>query len=196
MKRFKLTELQANAILDMQLRRLAALERKKIETEYKEVTGLIKDLEGLLKSPKRMRGVVADELLKVKEAYGDRRRTQIVNLKKGAKTAKMLTATDLLPDQSVWIGVTADGLVARTHEDKQPKHSGNDAPRWLVKASTTDTIYFVSKSGKAAAVAVHVIPESEKLTDGPMFYKVSPLDGERFTGGRLCLAIQKIRLSA
>jgi DNA gyrase subunit A len=175
MKRFKLTELQATAILDLQLRRLAALERKKIETEYKEVTGLIKDLEGLLKSAKRMRAVVAEELLKVKEAYGDRRRTQIVNLKKGAKAGKMLTATDLLPDQSVWIGVTADGQVARTHEDKQPKHSGHDAPRWLVKASTTDTIYFVSKSGKAAAVAVHVIPESEKLTDGPMFYKVSPL---------------------
>jgi DNA gyrase subunit A len=175
MKRFKLSELQANAILDMQLRRLAALERKKIETEYKELTGLIKDLESLLKSPKRLRGVAADELLKVKEAYGDRRRTQIVNLKKGAKTSKMLTATDLLPNQSVWIGVTADGQVGRTHEDKEPKHSGNDAPRWLVKASTTDTIYFVSKSGKAAAVAVHVIPESEKLTDGPMFYKVSPL---------------------
>ncbi len=175
MKRFKLTELQATAILDLQLRRLAALERKKIETEYKEMTALIHDLESLLKSPKRMRGVVADELLKVKEAYGDRRRTQIVNLKKGAKTAKMLTATDLLPDQSVWIGITADGLVARTHEDKQPKHSGHDAPRWLVKASTTDTIYFVSKSGKAAAIAVHVIPESEKLTNGPMFYKVSPL---------------------
>ena len=76
MKRFKLTELQANAILDMQLRRLAALERKKIETEYKEVTATIKDLENLLKSPKRMRGVVADELLKVKDQYGDRRRTQ------------------------------------------------------------------------------------------------------------------------
>jgi DNA gyrase subunit A len=175
MKRFKLSELQANAILDMQLRRLAALERKKIETEYKEVTGLIKDLESLLKSPKRLRGVAADELLKVKEAYGDRRRTQIVNLKKGASSSKMLTTTDLLPDQSVWIGVTVDGQVARTHEDKEPKHSGNDAPRWLVKAATTDTIYFVSKSGKAAAVAVHVIPESEKLTDGPMFYKVSPL---------------------
>ena len=54
--------------------RLAALERKEIETEYKEVTATIKDLTGLLKSPKRMRGVVADELLTVKAAYGDRRR--------------------------------------------------------------------------------------------------------------------------
>ncbi|MCI0550488.1 MAG: DNA topoisomerase 4 subunit A, partial [Anaerolineae bacterium] len=175
MKRFKLTEIQATAILDLQLRRLAALERKKIETEYKEVTSHIKDLETLLKSPKKMRGVVADELLKVKEQYGDRRRTQIVNLSANGKTAKTLTARDLLPEQQVWIGVTDDGLVSRTHDDKQPKHSGNDAPRWLVKASTTDTVYFVAKSGRAAAVAAHIIPQAEKLTQGTMFYKVSPL---------------------
>jgi len=177
MKRFKLTELQATAILDLQLRRLAALERKKIETEYREMTAIIKDLETLLKSPKKMRGVVADELLNVKEQYGDRRRTQIVNLSKSkdGKVAKSLTARDLMPQQQVWIGVTEDGLVSRTHDDKQPKHSGNDAPRWLVKASTTDTVYFVSKSGRAAAVAAHIIPQAERLTQGTMFYKVSPL---------------------
>jgi DNA gyrase subunit A len=174
MKRYKLSELQANAILDMQLRRLAALERKKIETEYKEVTALIKELTTLLKSPKLMRGVVADELLKVKEQYGDRRRTQIVSLKAG-KAAKALTASDLMPDTQVWIGVTEDGLVSRTHDEKQPKHSGHDAPRWLVKASTTDTIYFVAKSGRAAAVAVHIIPQAEKLTEGSLYYKVAPL---------------------
>jgi DNA gyrase subunit A len=161
----------------MQLRRLAALERKKIETEYKEVTGTIKDLNTLLKSPKLMRGVVADELLKVKELYGDRRRTQIVNLSKSkdGKPAKALTASDLLPQQQVWIGVTDEGLVSRTHDDKQPKHSGNDAPRWLVKASTTDTVYFVAKSGRAAAVAVHIIPQAEKLSQGSLYYKVAPL---------------------
>jgi len=177
MKRFKLTELQATAILDLQLRRLAALERRKIETEYREMTALIKDLETLLKSPKKMRGVVATELLKVKELYGDRRRTQIVNLSKSkdGKPAKALTASDLLPQQQVWIGVTEDGLVSRTHDDRQPKHSGNDAPRWLVKASTTDTVYFVAKSGLAAAVAVHIIPQAEKLSQGLLFYKVSPL---------------------
>ena len=177
MKRFKLTELQATAILDLQLRRLAALERKKIETEHREMTAIIRDLETLLKSPKKMRGVVADELLNVKEQYGDRRRTQIVNLSKSkdGKAAKTLTARDLLPQQQVWVGVTEDGLVSRTHDDKQPKHSGNDAPRWLVKASTTDTVYFVSKSGRAAAVAAHIIPQAEKLTQGTMFYKVSPL---------------------
>ncbi len=175
MRRYKLTELQANAILDLQLRRLAALERKKIETEYKEITALIKDLANLLKSPKRMRGVVADELLKVKEDFGDRRRTQIVNLKGGAKNAKALTASDLLPEQNVWIGVTANGLVGRTHDNKPPRHSGTDAPRWLVHASTSDTIYFVSKAGKAAAVATPMIPEIEKLGEGSAYYKVSPL---------------------
>ena len=178
MKRYKLTELQATAILDLQLRRLAALERKKIETEYKEVSAVIKELTALLKSPKLMRGVVADELLKVKAQYGDRRRTQIVTLgesKDGKMTKKALTARDLLPEQQVWIGVTDDGLVSRTADDKQPKHSGNDAPRWLVKAATTDTIYFVAKSGRAAAVAAHIIPQAEKLTQGSMFYKVSPL---------------------
>ncbi|MGB8984332.1 MAG: DNA gyrase subunit A [Anaerolineales bacterium] len=175
MKRFKLTEPQATAILDLQLRRLAALERKKIETEYKEVTAVIKDLNKLLKSPKLMRGVVADELLKVKDLYGDRRRTQIINLSTNGKAAKTLTARDLMPEQQVWIGVTDDGLVSRTHDDKQPKHSGNDAPRWLVRASTNDTVYFVAKSGRAAAVAAHILPQAEKLTQGTLFHRVSPL---------------------
>lgn len=175
MKRFKLTELQANAILEMQLRRLAALERRKIDTEYKEVIALIRDLETLLKSPKRMRTVVAEELSKVKEAYGDRRRTEIVNLQKGAKAGRALTAADVASKKFVWIGVTADGLVARTPEDKAPRPSGHDAPRWLVKATTADTIYFVSKLGKAAAVAVQLLPQTEKLAEGAPFHRVSPL---------------------
>jgi len=195
MKRYKLSELQANAILDMQLRRLAALERKKIETEYKEVSATIKDLTDLLKNPKRMRGVVASELLKVKEAYGDRRRTQIISLKAG-KAAKLLTASDLMPEQTVWLGVTADGLVSRTHDDKQPKHSGNDAPRFLVKASTTDTVYFVSKLGKAAAVAVHLIPEAEKLSQGSLYYKICPLTENDSLAAVFALPANKSSLGA
>src|SRR5512140_877290 len=183
MKRFKLTELQANAILDLQLRRLAALERKKIETEYKEVTALIKDLEKLLKSAKLMRSVVAEELLNVKAAYGDRRRTQIINMKKGGKPGAQSGGGDHRIAQSVWITVNAEGIVARTHDDKQPKHSGHDAPRWLVKTTTADTVYFVSKLGRAAAVAVHVIPPVDMSGNGHSpshggspFYRVSPLE--------------------
>lgn len=178
MKRYKLSELQANAILEMQLRRLAALERKKIETEYKETIALIKDLEGLLKSPKRMRGVASEELLKVKAAYGDRRRTQIVSLK-GRKTRKApLTTAELVKEQVVWIGMTADGMIARTHDDKPPRLSGSEAPKLLVKANATDTLYLVCERGLAAAVAVHTLPEAEKLTDGNPFNKQSPLQAD------------------
>ncbi len=173
-KRYKLSEIQANAILEMQLRRLAALERKKIETEYKETLGLIKDLEGLLKSAKKMRTLAAEELLKVKASYGDRRRTQIVSLRSRRHKAP-LTAAELAPDQTVWIGMTAGGMVARSHDDKPPRLSGSEAPRLLVRAHATDTLILMAGRGQAAAVAVHTLPEVEKLSEGIPFNKLSPL---------------------
>ncbi|HEY3312766.1 MAG TPA: DNA topoisomerase (ATP-hydrolyzing) [Anaerolineales bacterium] len=175
MKRFKLTEIQANAILEMQLRRLAALERKKIETEYKEVVALIKSLETLLKSPKLMRELAASELLRVKQAYADKRRTHIINLKEGKQKKTVLTTTQLLPDQVVWVGMSTDGLLSRSHDEKPPRLSGSDAPRLLVRANSTDTLYLLSERGLAAAVAVHTLPEAEKLADGTPFNKVAPL---------------------
>ncbi len=175
MKKFKLSEIQAQAILDMQLRRLAALERKKIEQEYKELKKIIKDLETLLKSPKKMRGLVTEELIKVKEAYGDRRRTRIISVDGEEDRSTLLTSADLLPEKTVWVGVTSDGTVSRTQDDKSPRPSGKEAPRWLVKVSTNDTLYFVSEKGKAAAVAVHTLPEAKKLSDGVLWHKLSPL---------------------
>jgi DNA gyrase subunit A len=191
MKRYKLTELQANAILEMQLRRLAALERKKIETEYKETLALIKDLESLLKSSKKMRAAASEELLKVKAAYGDRRRTQIVSLK-GRKAKKApLTAAELVKEQVVWIGMTADGTIARTHDDKPPRLSGTDAPRILVKANATDTLYLVNERGMAAAVAVHTLPEAEKLSDGNPFNKQSPLQADEMPVAGFTLSFKR-----
>jgi DNA gyrase subunit A len=111
MKKFKLSDVQARAILEMPLRRLAALERKKIEEEYKELVALIKELEALLKSPVKMRKVIEQELQAMKAAYGDRRRTQIVSLKEGEAAVDRLTATDVTPAQVVWVGVTPDGLI-------------------------------------------------------------------------------------
>jgi DNA gyrase subunit A len=192
-KRFRLTEIQANAILEMQLRRLAALERKKIETEYKETMALIKELEALLKSPKKMREAVAGELGEVKAAYADRRRTQVVSLKK-RQADKPLTASDLLPEQAAWVGVTADGLVSRTRDEKSPRPSGSDAPRWLVKVSTKDTLYLVSESGKAAAIAAHTIPAADKLGDGVPWHKVSPLKVGDTLAAVFCLPAQRSAL--
>ncbi len=175
-KRFKLSEIQAQAILDMPLRRLASLERKKIELEYKEINQLIKDLEALLKSPKKMRQVVIDELLAIKEAYADRRRTMIVRLKEGESTTTLLTTTDVTPAQTVWIGVTQGGKIARTPDEQLPNMDGDEAPRWLVHADTHQTLYLVTTQGKAAAIPVHAVPEAPSLAQGTQFYKVTPLD--------------------
>ncbi len=178
-KRFRLSEMQAQAILDMQLRRLAALERKKIEEEYKELLILIRSLEGLLRSPKKMRQVAADELLAVKEAFADRRRTQIVTLKPGVSRGTLLTATDLAPDRVVWISVTSDGLISRTLADELPRQSGNDAPAWLLRVNTRDTLYLVSEQGEAAALPVLAVPEAVKATEGAPMDKVSALSADQ-----------------
>ena len=178
MKRFRLSEIQAQAILDMPLRRLAALERKKIEDEYKEVTALIKELEGLLRSPKRMRQVVSEELQAVKEAYSDRRRTQIAQT--GKNGAAPLMVTEMAPDLTVWVAVTADGLVSRTQEDTPPISSGRDAPWRLLRVNTRDTLYLVSEQGEAAGLPVHSLPEVENPSQGSPIYKVSALgEGEK-----------------
>ena len=175
MKRFKLSEIQAGAILDLQLRRLAALERKKIEEEYKEVLALIKELEGLLHSPKKMRQTVAEELQAVKEVYGDRRRTQIVHMKVGEEKRAMLTIGDLAPEKTAWLVVTAEGLVSRTLEDKLPRQSGNDAPAWLLRVNTRDTLYLASEGGDTAAVPVLAVPETDQPSDGIPFARLSAL---------------------
>jgi DNA gyrase/topoisomerase IV subunit A len=87
----------------------------------------------------------------------------------------------LIAEQTVWIGVTEAGIIARTHDDKAPRPSGNDAPLFLVKASSTDTLYLVAKNGKAAAIALHTLPEigsNGHLSDGVPYFKVSPLTPE------------------
>ncbi|NUM47900.1 MAG: DNA gyrase subunit A, partial [Anaerolineales bacterium] len=175
MKRFKLTEVQAQAILNMPLRRLAALERKKIEEEYQELQKTIHGLETLLQSPEKIRTLISEELTAVKQAYGDRRRTQIVRLGEGQTRQDALTARDLAPDQSVWVCVTESGLVSRTTEDKPPRISGRAAPAWLLQTHTRDTLYLVTESGEAAALGVHTLPETDDPDQGTEFHRVSAL---------------------
>ncbi len=175
MRRFKLTEVQAQAILDMQLRRLSSLERKKIDLEYKEVLATIKRLETLLKSPKKMRQAVAEELQQVKEAFGDGRRTRIARLATGQDAAQALTSADLLPDQRVWVLMDVDGNLVRLPEGKAPRQSGRAAPVLLAEVNTRDTLYLVTADGKAAAVPVHALPEGERAENGAPFARLSPL---------------------
>jgi DNA gyrase subunit A len=175
MKRFKLSEIQAQSILDMQLRRLAALERKKIEEEYKEVLTQIKSLEALLRSPLKMRQLAAEELRAVKEAYGDRRRTQILRLGEGAKATAMLTATDMLPEKATWVSAMPNGSLSRSLEDKPPRLSGTASPKWSVRVHTRDTLYLVSEQGDAAAVLAHSLPETENPAEGSPLHKACAL---------------------
>jgi DNA gyrase subunit A len=176
MKRYRLSEIQAQAILDMQLRRLAALERKKIEEEYKALQVQIKQLQALLRSPLKMRQMVADELRQVKEEFSDRRRTQITRLGKDAKSAlPVLTTRDLLPEKTVWVSATAEGLVSRTLDDKPPRISGMAAPRFLLQVNTRDTLFLVSDKGEAAGIPIQTLPEAENPQDGTAAHKISAL---------------------
>jgi len=175
MKRYRLSDLQAQAILDMPLKRLAALERKKIELEYKETAALIKELESLLKSEKKMRLVVETELLEVKQKYADRRRTQIVMLKKGKTVKELLVVSEVTPEKPVWVGLMPDGTIARTMNDELPRVTGRAAPSLVVKTSTHQTVYLVQADGIAAAVSVETIPEAETFSEGVMAGKVAPL---------------------
>jgi DNA gyrase subunit A len=158
----------------MPLRRLASLERRKIEEEYKEVKALIRGLQALLRSPQKMRQAVIEELQAVKEQYGDRRRTQIVQLKGGKETAPV-RMTDLTPSKEVWVMASPEGEIARTLDAKPPRQSGSEAPRWLLKVNTQDTLYLVAESGDAAAIPVHSLPEAQKPSDGLPIIQVSPL---------------------
>lgn len=175
MKRFKLSEIQAMAILDMPLRRLAALERKKIEDEYKDLQSLIKDLEALLKSPAKMRTVVSTELRQVKTAYGDRRRTQIARLVAGDKaaTTSILTTSALLPEEKVWVVATSDGLLSRTQDDRLPRISGIAAPRFVVRVNSRDTLFLVAENGEAAGIPVHSLPQVDNPFEGTPLHKAS-----------------------
>ena len=178
MRRFKLSEVQATAILDMPLRRLAALERKKIDQEFREVNAHIKKLGALLRSPRKMRQVVSEELNVIKETFGDQRRTQVVQLEQGESKAAMLTVGDLVPDETVWVMVSAKGLVSRTKDEKPPRISGRDIAKILVKSKTRDTLYLVAGNGEAAAIPMHVLQAADKPSEGVPFPKITPLTNE------------------
>ena len=173
-KRFKLSDVQAQAILDMPLRRLASLERKKIEEEHRQVKARIRELTALLRSPLKMRQMIRDELLEIKEKYADRRRTKIVQLE-GGKTAAPVRMTDLTPAENVWVMISPDGKIARAAADKTIRQSGSEAPGWLLKSNSRDTLYLIAANGKAAAIPVHALPEAQKPSAGLPIPQVSPL---------------------
>ncbi len=160
----KITEIQARAILDMQLRRLAALERKAIEDEYKEKIALIQYLEGLLNSPEKMREVIAEELRTVMQAYSDPRRTIIVD---GTATSASGAAM-LVPRETTWVTLTVNGLLGRSFDDTPPRVNADvkEPPRFVLQSTTTHILYLLSTNGQCATIPVHQLPQVRNPQDG------------------------------
>ena len=178
MRKFNLDEIQAQAILDMPLRRLAGLERKKIEDEYKEVAKRIKELEGLLRSPKKMREVVITELKEVREKYADPRRTQIIQMDEGETAINLLTTADVMPEEQVWVAISPDNRIARTKDDKTFRQWGIGAPKLVLRTTTHQTIYIVNDIGEAAALDVHAVPIADEPEKGALISSLTPFTGE------------------
>ncbi len=176
MTKFKLDEIQANAILEMPLRRLASLERKKIDEEYKLVNKTITDLKNLLKNPKEMRKVAIQELKTIREKFADPRRTQIIKLGEGEKASELFTQTDVMPLESFWIEVNESGMLSRTDGDKQSRLGGIDAAWHMLRTNSHHNAYIVTTSGKAAAISSLSIPTNAQVDGGQHASRIAPLD--------------------
>ena len=172
-RRFKLSEIQAQAILDLPLKRLASLERKKIEQEYKELLELVKTLQGLLKSEAKRRIVVENELTEIRVKYADRRKTQIVRLKQGKALVDLVVLKDVTPIEKVWLTISKDNRVTKYRESNVPKTGGKDAPIIILDADSHQTLYLVNSTGKCAAINIHSILFSDEAPKGSELSKVS-----------------------
>jgi DNA gyrase subunit A len=173
MKQFKLSELQAQAILDMQLRRLAALEREKIQEEHRQVAERIGYLEDLLAHPKKILALIKTELGELVEAYGDPRRTRLA-----IEASEEFSESDLVPDEAALISITERGYVKRVAAKAfrtqgrggrgVTGHSmrGEDEMHMLFPARTLDTVLFFSDHGKVYSEKAYQIPDADRTDRG------------------------------
>ena len=173
MERFKLSELQAQAILDMRLARLAALERKKIEDEYLEVIKFIAELEDILARPARISKIISDEFAKLKEKFADRRRTKIAQ-----DATREMSDEDLIADEDVVITISGRGYIKRqpltTYRQQHRGGKGvigmttreEDAVATLQVANTHDYALFFTNKGRGFSAKVHEIPDASRQNKG------------------------------
>jgi len=195
MSKLNLDEIQATAILDLQLRRLASLERQKIEDEYKQVSENIKNLKALLKSPQKMRQVEIEELKSLKAKYADPRRTQIIRLGEGEKGSELLTQTDVMPLENFWIEASSDGLLSRTDSDKPNRLGGDNAPWNMLRANSHQTVFLVTTEGKAAAIHSLAIPTQKNGEQGVLAHKLSPLSEDDILQGIFSVPMDREKLN-
>ncbi|MEI8270122.1 MAG: DNA gyrase subunit A [bacterium] len=185
MKEFKFSDLQATAILEMKLQKLAGLERKNVENELKEKQDFIQEMKDILANAKRILKIVSKELEEISEKYADDRRTKIV---KGG--VKEINDEDLIPDEETMLVFTAGGYVKRTDpsEYRAQKRGGvgvvdletkeEDFVTKLVSGSTHSDLLFFTNLGKAYQMKMYDIPEGKRATKGKSIMNFLSLSGD------------------
>ncbi len=173
MKTFKFSEIQAQAILDMRLQRLAGLERKKVEDELREVQALIQELKEILGSPKKILAVIKKELAEIGEKYGDERRTRVVK-----HAAKEFSEEDLIADEEAVLVLTKGGYIKRTDPEEYRKQrrggvgvvdmdtKDEDFVTHVITGTTHNDVLFFTDKGKAYQIKMYEIPEGRRATKG------------------------------
>ena len=185
-KRFRLTQIQASAILETKLAALAKLERKKIEDELKEMEAKIKEYTALLKSPQKVKELLKRELKEIKEKFGDERRTKVFTQKIGE-----IAEEDLIPQEETIITLTKGGYIKRINPSLYKKQKrggkgmigmktmGEDVVEHFLTAMTHDKLLFFTDSGKVFCTQVYEIPEGARVAKGRgllNFLEISPQD--------------------
>jgi DNA gyrase subunit A len=172
-ERFSLSDAQAQAILDMQLRRLAALERQKIEDEYRELIQLIAELEDILANPRKILHLIQEDMTRLKEKYGDDRRTRIIPDVDGE-----VSDEDLIPDVRVLITLTGRGSIKRQAADvyRTQRRGGRgirgvttreqDVVRHILTCRTMDNLLFFTNTGKVYQLKAHEVPDASRTARG------------------------------
>jgi DNA gyrase subunit A len=173
MARFELSELQAQAILDMRLARLAALERKKIEEEYLAVIQLIAELEDILANPARVLAIIKEELVELKRKYAGDRRTRVAD-----DASREMTDEDLIADEDVVVTISGRGYIKRQPvATYRRQHRGGkgiighvtreeDAVEHLLVANTHDWALFFTNRGRVFSAKVHAVPDASRQAKG------------------------------
>ncbi len=173
MEKFTLSERQAQAILDMRLRRLTGLERDKIEAEYQELQKLITELKAILADEEKVLEIIREELIDIKERYGDDRRSEIV-----LGGFEAIEDEDLIPEQNIIVTLTHNGYIKRlpvsTYRSQRRGGRGiqgmgtneDDFVEHLLTTSTHDTLLFFSNKGKVYRAKGYEIPEYSRTAKG------------------------------
>jgi len=173
MSKFRLTEIQAIAILEMKLQQLANLEQQKIEDELKEKMALIKDLQAILASAKKIQDIVKKEVLEIKEKFGDERRTQII-----AHGVKDFSTEDLVPNEDTIVMITQDGYIKRLPPDTfKTQHRGGkgvigvttkeeDIVEHMFSTTTHADLLFFTTKGRAFQLKSYDVPQGSRTAKG------------------------------